>query len=132
MSEYLTPANLAIAISLFASIYAVLKTIAPQTKTTVDDDIVSFIDKGRAWVQSYGFPIWSVVEQLEKAGKIQRLSKYGEYMSIFREAFKSAFGKEMPEELETDAELMAKGLSAADKLAKEVSANPTQGLDAAK
>lgn len=132
MSEYITPANAAIVVALVTSFIAILRTIAPRTKTTIDDDIVAIIDKGRSWVRDYAFPIWSAVEQLEKAGKIERLNKYGEYMSVFREAFKSAFGKEMPEELETDAELMARGLSAADKLSKSVTVNPQSSLDAAK
>lgn len=132
MSEYITPANVAIVISLLASLYAVLKTIAPKTKTTVDDDIVAFVDKARPWVRDFSGPIWALVEQLQKAGKIDKLNKYGEYMSILREAFKDAFGKELPEALETDAKLMAQGLSAADKLAKVETVNPTSGLGAVK
>lgn len=132
MSEYITPANVAIFISLIASIYAVLRTIAPKTKTTVDDDIVAFVEKARPWVRDFAGPIWALVEQLQKAGKIEKLNKYGEFMSILRESFKDSFGKELPEELEADAKLMAQGLSAADKLAKEVSVNPTPGMDAAK
>lgn len=132
MSEYITPANVAIVISLLVSLYAMLKTIAPKTKTTVDDDLVAFVEKARPWVRDFAAPIWAVVEQLQKAGKIEKLNKYGEYMSVFREAFKEAFGKEMPEALETDAKLMAQGLSAADKIAKEVALNPIRGLDAAK
>lgn len=132
MSEYLTPANVAIVISLLASLYAVLKTIAPKTKTTVDDDVVATVEKGRAWVRDYAAPIWSIVEQLQKAGKLKKVNKLDEYMSIFREAFQEAHNKEMPEALEADAKLMAQGLSAADKLAKVETVNPTSGLGAVK
>ena len=132
MSEYLTPANMAIAISLLASLYAVLKTIAPKTKTTVDDDVVATVEKGRAWVRDYAAPIWSIVEQLQKAGKLKKVNKLDEYMSIFREAFQEAHNKEMPEALEADAKLMAQGLSAADKLAKVETVNPMSGLGAVK
>lgn len=132
MSEYITPANVAIVISLLTSIYAILRTIAPRTKTTIDDDIVAFIDKARPWVHDFSGPIWALIEQLHKAGKIEKLNKFGEYMSVFREAFKDAFGKEMPEELEADAKLMARSLSAADKLSKSVAVNPQSSLDAVK
>lgn len=132
MSEYITPANAAIIVALLASLFAILRTIAPKTKTTVDDDIVAFIDKARPWVRDFSGPIWALVEQLHKAGKVDKLNKYGEYMSILRDAFKDAFGKELPEALETDAKLMAQGLSAADKLSKAVAANPQLSLDAVK
>ncbi|GEM_PF-1698178 len=137
MSEYLTPANVAIAISLLASLYAVLKTIAPKTKTTIDDDIVAFVERARPWVRDFAFPVWSLVEQLQKQGKILKNGKYGEYITLLRDAFKQAYGRDMPKALEVDAQLMAQGLSAADKLAKEEPAsipigNPTSSQDAAK
>lgn len=119
MSEYLTPANVAIVISLLMSLYSVIKTIAPKTKTTIDDSIVSVVEKGRPWVRDFAFPIWSLVEQLFNQGKILKNSKNGEYLAIFREGFKQAFGQDMPKELETDAQLLAQGLSAADKLEKQ-------------
>ncbi|HAE37845.1 MAG TPA: hypothetical protein DCG57_04300 [Candidatus Riflebacteria bacterium] len=132
MSEYITPANAAIVAALLTSLLAIFRTIAPKTKTTVDDDIVAFIDKARPWVRDFSGPIWALVEQLQKAGKIDKLNKYGEYMSILREGFKDAFGKELPEALEVDAKLMAQGLSAAEKLSKAVPVNPPSSLDAAK
>lgn len=132
MSQYITPANMVIVISLIASLFAVLKSIAPKTKTTVDDDVVAFVEKTRPWVRDYAYPVWALVEQAQKSGKIQVLNKYGEYISILREAFKDAFGQEMPEALEVDAKLMAQGLSAAEKLTKAVTVNPIQGLNAAK
>jgi hypothetical protein len=141
MSEYLTPANVAILISVLMSLYAILKTIAPKTKTTVDDDIVAFVEKARPWVRDFAFPVWSLVEQLQKQGKILKNGKYGEYITILRDAFRQSFGKEMPKALETDAQLLAQGLSAADKLSKEslpLAAtippveNPTSSQDAAK
>lgn len=132
MSEYITPANVAIVVALVTSLVAILRTIAPKTKTTVDDDIVAFIDKARPWVYDFSGPIWSLVEQLYKSGKIDKLNKYGEFMSILREGFKDAFGRELPEALESDARLMAQGLSAADKLSKSVAVNPQSSLDAVK
>lgn len=132
MSEYLTPANVAIVVSLIMSLYAILKAVAPKTKTTVDDDVVAFIDKARPWVRDFAGPIWALVEQMQKAGKLDKLNKYGEFMSILRDGFKDAFGKELPEALEVDAKLMAQGLSAADKLSKAVTVNPQSSLDAAK
>jgi len=136
MSEYLTSANISIAISLIMSLYAILKTMAPKTKTTLDDDLVVLVEKGRPWVRNFALPVWSLVEQLFSQGKILKNSKYGEYLSIFREAFKQTYGKEMPKELEVDAQLMAQGLSAADKLGKDTLAvpvsNPPSSQDAAK
>ncbi|PKL44334.1 MAG: hypothetical protein CVV41_06765 [Candidatus Riflebacteria bacterium HGW-Riflebacteria-1] len=132
MSEYLTPANVAIVVSLIMSLYAILKAVAPKTKTTIDDSIVALVEKGRPWVRDYAYPIWALVEQLQKAGKLDKLNKYGEFMSILRDGFKDAFGKELPEALEVDAKLMAQGLSAADKLSKAVTVNPQSSLDAAK
>ncbi len=132
MSEYIAPANVAIIIALVTSAVAILRTIAPRTKTTIDDDIVAFIDKARPWVHDFSGPIWALIEQLHKAGKIEKLNKFGEYMSVFREAFKDAFGKEMPEELEADAKLMARSLSAADKLTRPEPINPQSSLDAVK
>lgn len=132
MSEYLTPANVAIVISLVMSLYAILKAVAPKTKNTIDDSVVAFVEKGRPWVRDFSGPIWALVEQLHKAGKIDKLNKYGEYMWILRDAFKDAFGKELPEALEVNAKLMAQGLSAADKLSKSVAVNPPSSLDAVK
>jgi hypothetical protein len=138
MTEYLTPANLAIAVSLLTSLYALLRTIAPHTKTTVDDNIVAFVEKNRPWVRDFAWQVWSLVEELQRQGKILKGGKYGEYITILRDYFKKTHGREMPAELEADAELMAKGLSAADKLDKETGirvlpvANPISSQDKVK
>jgi hypothetical protein len=125
MSEYLTPANVAIAVSLLMALYSLIKTIAPKTKTTIDDDIVAFVERARPWVRDFAGPVWALVEQLQKQGKILKNGKYGEYLTILRDAFKQTYGQDMPKALEVDAQLMAQGLSAADKLVKESVVLPT-------
>ena len=140
MLEYLTPANVAIVVSLMMSAFAVLKVVAPKTKTTVDDDIVAFVEKARPWVRDFALPAWALVEQLQKQGKILKGGKYDEYLTVLRDAFAASFGRALPKELEVDAQLMAQGLSAAEKLQKEAVApaqrapagNPMTSLDAAK
>lgn len=132
MSEYFTATNVAIVLSLLASFYALLKTIAPKTKTTADDKVVELVEKARPWVSQFGGLIWSFVEQMANTGKIEKLNKASEYMKIIRESFKQAFSADMPEALNGDAELIAKGLSAIEKLEKGVTLNPTPARDEVK
>jgi hypothetical protein len=122
--ELFTVTNVALGISLIASLYALLKTIAPKTKTTADDKVVEFVERARPWVFNFASLSWSIVESLASTGKIDKLNKYSKYMDILREGFEGAFGEKMPKALEADAQFMAQGLSAMDKLEREVSQNP--------
>lgn len=123
MPEFINPTNVSILISLIMSVIAVLRTIAPVTKTTVDDDLVAFVDKSKATVRKLSLPIWAVIEEMEKAGKISKKAKYGEYLTMFRDFFRRTFGKEMPKEAEAEASILAAGYSASDKLQKKTLQN---------
>ncbi len=125
MEKILTVSNVAILASFAMSIYAVLKNIAPKTKTEVDDKIVNLIEKTRPWVYNFASLAWTIVENMGKSGKINKFQKYSEYINILKDGFKQAYGEEMPPALESDAQLIAQGLSAAEKLDKVNSLNPT-------
>lgn len=125
MDRIFTVSNVAILVSLVMSLYAVLKSVAPKTKTEVDDKIVSLIEKARPWVYNFASLAWTIVETLGKSGQIDKLQKYSEYMNILKDGFMQAYGEEMPPALESDAQLIAQGLSAAEKLDKMNSLNPT-------
>lgn len=126
MLEYFTVGNVALVVSLIASFYALLKTMAPKTQSTADDKALELIDRARPWIFSFSSLAWSIVESLSKSGKIDKLTKFSEYMRILKEGFEQAFGKEMPMALESDAQLIAQGLSAAEKLDKVNSLNPIE------
>ncbi len=125
MDRVFTVSNVAILTSFVMSLYAVLKNIAPKTKTEVDDKIVNLVEKARPWVYNFASITWTIVENMGKSGKVDKLQKYSEYMNILRDGFKQAYGEEMPQALESDAQLIAQGLSAAEKLDKVNSLNPT-------
>lgn len=116
MKEYLTPGNIAIAISVITALYTVFKAIAEKTENKVDDKIVESIERARMWLYTYAQPVWCTVEQLGQSGAIKKTRKFEEYMSILREVYKGAFGEEMPKSIETEAGVLADGMSAADKL----------------
>lgn len=130
MKEYLTPGNIAIAISVITALYTVFKAIAEKTENKVDDKIVESIERARMWLYTYAQPVWCTVEQLGQSGAIKKTRKFEEYMSILREVYKGAFGEEMPKSIETEAGVLADGMSAADKLYRKE--NPTAGQNAGK
>lgn len=130
MKEYLTPGNIALAISVITALYTVFKAIAEKTENKIDDKIVESIERARMWLYTYAQPVWCTVEQLGQSGAIKKTRKFEEYMSILREVYKGAFGEEMPKSIETEAGVLADGMSAADKLYRKE--NPTAGQNAEK
>ena len=135
MKEYLTPGNIAIAISVITALYTVFKAIAEKTENKIDDKIVESIERARMWLYTYAQPVWCTVEQLGASGAIKKSEKFDEYMNILKDAYKNAFGKEMTSSLETEAGILAEGMSAADKLNKnrfQTGSNPQESQDAGK
>ena len=117
-------------ISVVTALYAIFKAVAEKTENKVDDKIVESIERARMWLYTYAQPVWCTVEQLGQSGAIKKTRKFEEYMSILREVYKGAFGEEMPKSIETEAGVLADGMSAADKLYRKE--NPTAGQNAEK
>lgn len=126
MENILNAPNLAMLISITAAVYAAIKAAAPKTENRFDDKVVDAVEKARAWMLSYAKPVWCVVEQLCESGAIKKSEKYGKYITTLKEAFETSFGEKMPAAVESEAALVAEGISAADKLCKAQSENPTQ------
>lgn len=132
MKEWITSGNIALLISIITALYAIFKAIAEKTENKIDDQIVDGIEKARVWLWTYAQPVWCTVEQLGESGAIKKSKKFEEYMAILKEVYKGAFKEEMPKDIATEAGVLADGMSAADKLAKNSKANPQTGQDVAK
>ena len=128
MPDYINPTTVSIAVTFITAIYALIRTMAPKTQTKLDDNFVSLVEKGRVTVNQFALPIWAVVEEMQKSGKISQKSKFGEYLGMFRDLFRRTHGADMPKELEAEAETLAAGISASDKLQKKtlLSKEPAQ------
>ncbi len=125
IKEFFTVQNMTAIFALLTALYAVLKTAAPRTRTSLDDKIVASADRFKYWIREYAPLAWAIAEQLCNSGKIAKLDKYAEYLKILKEAFHKSFGTAMTAETESEAALQAQGLSAVDKLQKAAAANPS-------
>lgn len=94
------------------SLIAVLRVVAPLTKTTRDDDAVAALDKGKAWVSTKAPILWAGIEV---AGKLNALpagaAKGIWYLEQIRRAYFEAHKSEIPKELEALAQKIAADIS---------------------
>jgi hypothetical protein len=97
-----------------------LRKIAPLTATDLDDRAVATWDAWRSWVFRMCPHFWNIVEELYLAGLLQKGGKLDDYRTRLGLAFSAAFGSEMPESLLKDAEALAAGLSAKDRIERKL------------
>jgi hypothetical protein len=120
MNEYLNAANLALAVSLALACERILRAVAPITKTEFDDNLVREIDKAREWARTAAPVFYAVVEQVREGNLWSTGLKKQTFDAEIAKAFEAIHGKPMPAQALMEAQVVAKGLAAADKL----TANP--------
>lgn len=108
--------NLTLAITLLLLAERILRAVAPMTATTIDDEAVKGIDKAREWARTMAPAIYAVVEQLAASGKIAKAEKAQVFLNHLEEAYHRVEGAPLPAQAHAEAEIVAKGLAAADKL----------------
>lgn len=113
----LTTENITLILTLLLIAERVLRAVAPSTQTTIDDEAVKGIDKARGWARSMAPAIYAVVEQLAASGKIAKAEKAQVFLTQLAEAYHRVEGAPLPNQAHAEAEVLAKGLAAADKLA---------------
>ena len=113
----LTTENITLLLTLLLIAERVLRAVAPATQTTVDDEAVKGIDKAREWARTMAPAIYAVVEQLAATGKIAKAEKAKVFLNQLAEAYHRVEGAALPDQAHAEAEVLAKGLAAADKLA---------------
>jgi lysyl-tRNA synthetase class I len=116
MNEYLNAANLALAVSLALAFERVLRAVAPITKTEFDDNLVREIDKAREWARDKAPVFYTVVEQAQEIGKILSKDKTKAFDAGIAQAFEATHGKPLPVQALREAQIVAMGLAASDKL----------------
>ena len=89
-----------------------LRAIAPKTETKVDDNIVSGYDSFTGFLMSYGPIVHSVVEELARTSKIEKLQKLNTYMHRLEEIWKAQTGKSLTDGQVSAAKEVATALSA--------------------
>jgi len=128
--EYLTLPNITAFFVALAYLYSFLVWIAPKTATKIDDEAVAAVERAKSWGYSMSPFFWSIVEGMEKSGKIQKLNKPVEFLLQLRKAYQDAHGTDLPKPAEIVAQQIAAGLSAQAKLPNPPQAQPSQAPSA--
>lgn len=110
--------NLTLAITLLLLADRILRTLAPITATPLDDEAVKAVDKAKDWARTMSPAIYAIVEQLAATGKIPKADKAQAFFVELAEAYRRSTGNSLPAQAHAEAEILAKGLAAADKMAK--------------
>lgn len=92
--------------------------IAPRTKTTVDDKIVSGIN----WALQHAQGVFNIVDDLTAAGLI-KTSKTEAFRKELQAQYRKVYGKDLPEAAVSAAENIAAGLAAEDHNIKRLAAS---------
>ena len=75
MMEYLTPANIALVLSLLSIAYTAWARAYPTGK------IATTVEAGKSWVRTYAPAISALIEELAKTGAIPKANKASEFLS---------------------------------------------------
>ncbi len=115
MTQYLTVENISLVILVYLALEKILRRIAPATAMTQDDALVASLDRARAWVAANAPLLWGIVEDLAGTGLFPKAQKAQEFGRRLLDEWQKAHpGKPLPDEAKAAAELVARGLSAAD------------------
>ena len=91
---------------------ALLRVIAPKTETKVDDRIVSGHDAFTGFLMSYGPVVHSVVEELARTSKIEKLQKLDTFLGRLEEIWRNQTGKALTSGQIATAKEVATAISA--------------------
>jgi len=116
MSEYLTLQNMTTLITVLLTLEMILRRVAPMTTTDLDDKALIEIDKAKSWAVSMAPAVYAIIEGLAKSGKIPAASKAQAFAAELAQAYQKANGAPLPAQAHAEAETVARGLAAADKL----------------
>lgn len=108
--------NLTTLFTVLLVLEAILRRIAPLTKTDADDKALAEIDKAKGWAMTVAPSFYAVVESLAATGKIPKAEKAQTFLAELAEAYRKANGKPLPAEAHAEAEIVARGLAATDKI----------------
>lgn len=108
--------NLTTLFTVLLVLEIILRRVAPLTKTDADDKALAEIDKAKAWAMTVAPSFYAIVESLATTGKIEKAEKARTFLSELAEAYRRANGKPLPAEAHVEAETIARGLAAADKI----------------
>lgn len=114
MPDWLNGDNLTTVLVVLLALWEVLKAVAPRTTTKIDDSIVDGVE----WAKGSAPHAWAIAEVLAAQGSIPKVQKAAAFALKLREAYLDATGKVLPEKAMKEAEMVAAGLSAADKLTR--------------
>ena len=113
MIEYLTPENLTMILVVILAMEKILARIAPMTKTTVDDDAVKLVERGKAWVRTYAPLIAGIVEDLAETGNFPKVAKSAEFFRRLEAEWNRANpGNPLPEPARAEANLIGAAAAA--------------------
>lgn len=107
----------------FMVVLSILRVIAPRTGSTVDDQIVSGVDTGLAWLRENMPDAFSKIEAAARGGALTGgAAKLAAYLWELNEAHIADHGVPMPIDLIEQAKRKAAGAAAADKAARAIPA----------
>jgi len=113
--QYLTAENATLTLVILLALEKILRRIAPTTATTRDDGWVADIDRAKAWAMTNAPLLWGIVEDLAGTGLFPKAQKAQEFGRRLLDEWQKAHpGKPLPDEAKAAADLVARGLSAAD------------------
>jgi hypothetical protein len=116
MPEWMTGQNLTTVVVVLLALWEAFKAIAPKTATKIDDNIVDAVGDAKEWARGSSPHAWAIAELLAAQGAIPKAQKSAAFALKLREAYIEATGKVLPDKALKEAELVAAGLSASDKL----------------
>lgn len=116
MLQYLNSGDVALVVALVLAGEKILRVMAPITKTTLDDEAVKRIDRARAWAKEVAPVIYTIIEQAAEVGKIAKHNKATEFAAELEKAYARIEGGMLPVQALVEADIVARGMAAADKI----------------
>ena len=113
-SEYLTPANIALVLSLLLALESAWAKLYPTGK------IATTVENGKTWIRTYAPIVSALVEELANTGVIPKDSKAREYVSKLEYEWAKAHPTTpMPAEAKAEALLIGEAAKVAFPHAQE-------------
>lgn len=118
MPDWMTTDNVTLALVVLMVLERILRAVAPRTETKIDDRILAGFDDARDWAEDMAPHLWAIVEALAAQGAIPKAQKAALFGMQLKETYHKATGKLLPDGAVAQAETVAAGLSASDKLTR--------------
>jgi hypothetical protein len=94
------------------SLIAILRVVAPLTKTPKDDEALAALDRGRVWISTKAPILWASVEVAAKIGSLPAsVSKAVYFLELLKKSWSDAHQSEIPKDLEMIAQRIAAEIS---------------------